>query len=59
VPKPAWISPKQAAEAGVKGLESGARVVVPGLGMRAAMQAARYLPHALKLPALEWMMRRR
>lgn len=59
VPRPAWISAPQAARAGVKGLEGGERVVVPGLGVRTAMQAARYLPHALKLPALEWMMRRR
>jgi short-subunit dehydrogenase len=59
VPKPAWISPEEAASAGVKALEAGHRVVVPGMRMRAAMQAARYLPHAVKLPALEWMMRRR
>jgi short-subunit dehydrogenase len=59
VPRLAWISPADAARAGVKGLESGQRVVVPGFGVRTAMQAARYLPHAVKLPALEWMMRRR
>jgi len=52
VPGPAWSSPQQAASAGVKGLEAGHRVVVPGLGMRTAMQAARFLPHAVKLPAL-------
>lgn len=55
---PATISPQQAARAGVKGLESGDRVVVPGLPIRTAMLASRYLPHAVKLPALEWMMRR-
>jgi short-subunit dehydrogenase len=55
---PALISPTEAAQAGVKGLESGSRVVVPGLPVRTAMLASRYLPHALKLPALEWMMRR-
>jgi short-subunit dehydrogenase len=55
---PALISPRDAARAGVKGLESGDRVVVPGLPMRAAMLASRYLPHAVKLPALGWMMRR-
>jgi hypothetical protein len=55
---PAAISPEQAARAGVKGLESGERVVVPGLPMRTAMLASRYLPHAVKLPALEWYMRR-
>jgi uncharacterized protein len=59
VPRPAWISPQQAARAGVAGLASGQRVIVPSLGMRAAMEAVRYVPHALKLPAIEWMMRRR
>ena len=57
VPKQAWISPQDAARAGVEGLEAGRRVVVPGLQMRAAMQAARYLPHAVKLPVLERIMR--
>jgi uncharacterized protein len=59
VPRPAWISAAQAARAGVRGLEGDERVVVPGFGVRTAMQAVRYLPHAVKLPALEWMMRRR
>jgi hypothetical protein len=51
------ISPGQAARAGVAGLESGERVVVPGLPIRAAMLASRYIPHAVKLPALERFMR--
>ncbi len=59
VPRPAWVSPQQAAEAGVKGLEAGHRVVVPGLPMRAAMLASQHVPHALKLPVIEWAMRRR
>jgi short-subunit dehydrogenase len=59
VPRPAWITAEEAARAGVQGLESGSRVVIPSLRMRAAMQATRYLPHAFKLPALEWMMRGR
>jgi hypothetical protein len=59
VPRPAWVSAQQAAEAGVKGLDAGHRVVVPGLPMRAAMLAGRHVPHALKLPVLEWAMRRR
>ncbi|HUO74132.1 MAG TPA: SDR family oxidoreductase [Solirubrobacteraceae bacterium] len=59
VPKPAWISAKDAARAGVGGLAAGRRVVVPGLPVRAAMEASRYLPHAVKLPAIEWLMRRR
>jgi short-subunit dehydrogenase len=53
VPRPAWISPGVAARAGIDGLASGRRVVVPGLGMRAAMMASRYVPHMLKLPTIE------
>jgi short-subunit dehydrogenase len=59
VPKPAWVTAEQTARAGVKGLEDGQRVVVPGLTIRAAMMAARYVPHALKLPAIERVLRRR
>ena len=59
VPRPVWVSAEQAAEAGVKGLEAGHRVVVPGLPMRAAMLAGQHVPNALKLPVLEWAMRRR
>jgi uncharacterized protein len=59
VPRPAWVTAEQAASAGVKGLEAGRRVVVPGLPIRAAMLATQYLPHAFKLPAIEWAMRRR
>jgi len=59
VPRPAWISAEQAARAGVGGLAAGRRVVVPGLPVRNAMRAARYVPHALKLPVVEWVMRRR
>jgi uncharacterized protein len=59
VPKPAWITPQQAARDGIRGLEQGTRVVVPGFQVRAAMQAVRYLPHAVKLPAIEWLMRGR
>jgi uncharacterized protein len=51
------ISPQQAAGAGVEGLEHGERVVVPGLPIRAAMLASRYIPHAFKLPLLERYMR--
>jgi uncharacterized protein len=51
------ITSEQAARAGVDGLDHGERVVVPGLPMRVSMLASRYLPHALKLPALERFMR--
>ena len=53
----ALISPAQAARAGVEGLEHGERVVVPGLPIRAAMLASRYIPHMVKLPVLERFMR--
>jgi short-subunit dehydrogenase len=59
VPSPALISAQAAARAGVDGLASGKRVVVPGLPMRAAMLATRYIPHAVKLPVVERMMRGR
>ncbi len=59
VPRPAWVTAVQAARAGVNGLADGQRVVIPGLPIRTAMLAARYLPHAVKLPAIEWAMRRR
>jgi hypothetical protein len=59
VPRPVWVTAQDAARAGVKGLEDGSRVVVPGLPMRAAMLASQYLPHKVKLPVLEWAMRRR
>jgi short-subunit dehydrogenase len=58
-PKPALVSVEAVAKAGVEGLESGDRVVIPGLTMRAAMLASRYIPHAVKLPVIELAMRRR
>jgi len=51
------ISAEQAARAGVNGLERGERVVVPGLPIRAAMTAWRYVPNAFRLPALARFMR--
>jgi short-subunit dehydrogenase len=59
IPGPARLTAEDAARAGVRGLEAGDRVVVPGLPFRAGMLAARYLPHAVKLPALEYLMRPR
>jgi short-subunit dehydrogenase len=53
----ALISPQQAARAAIQGLERGERVVVPGLPIRAAMLASRYIPHAVKLPALARFMK--
>jgi short-subunit dehydrogenase len=59
LPSLAMISAKDAALAGVDGLDSGNRVVIPGLPMRAAMLATRYIPHAVKLPVVERVMRGR
>jgi short-subunit dehydrogenase len=59
VPGAAWITAAEAARAGVVGLEAGRRVVIPGLPIRAAMLASRYIPHALKLPSIAAAMRRR
>ncbi len=59
VPRPAWVTAEQAARAGIDGLAGGSRVIVPGVPVRTAMLASRYLPHALKLPVIERVMRRR
>ena len=59
VPRPAWITAEQAARAGVNGLAAGQRVVVPHAALRNALRAAEYLPHAVKLPLIERMMRPR
>jgi uncharacterized protein len=53
----AMISVEHAARAAVNGLERGERVVVPGLPIRAAMLASRYIPHAIKLPAMARFMK--
>jgi len=59
VPRPAMITAEQAARAGVEGLEAGRRVVVPALPVRLAMETSRYVPHIVKLPLIERVMRRR
>lgn len=59
VPAPLWVSAEDTARAGVRGLEHGQRVVIPGLPTRAAMLASSYVPNAFKLPAIEWALRRR
>ncbi len=59
VPGPAWISAEQAARAGVNGLAAGRRVVVPHTGVRNAIRAGQYVPHAVKLPIIERVMRPR
>ncbi len=51
--KVAWITPQQAAREGIDGLAAGHRVIVPGVQVRAAMQASRCIPNAIKLPIVE------
>jgi short-subunit dehydrogenase len=58
-PRPVWISAEQAARAGINGLAAGNRVVVPHTGVRNALRAGRYVPHAVKLPIIERVMRPR
>ena len=58
-PSAARPAARDVAKAGVDGLAAGRRVVIPGLPMRAAMLASRYIPHAVKLPVMERVMRRR
>jgi short-subunit dehydrogenase len=59
IPSPALVSVQDVAKAGIDGLAANDRVVIPGLTMRAAMLASRYIPHAVKLPVIELAMRRR
>jgi uncharacterized protein len=56
---PSQVKPsaRDVARAGVAGLDSGSRVVVPGLPMRVGMLAWRYVPHAFKLPLIEQVRR--
>ena len=48
--RPGWVTARAGRPRRRRGARAGSRVVVPGLPMRAAMLAARYIPHALKLP---------
>jgi hypothetical protein len=52
VPGPLWTSTDDVAQAGLDGLDSGDRVVVPGLPMRAVMFGGRFVPNFLKLPVM-------
>ena len=59
VGKVVWITPHQAAQEALDGLDAGHRVIVPGIQVRAAMQGARFVPNAVKLPIMERFSRRR
>ncbi|MGK5642208.1 SDR family NAD(P)-dependent oxidoreductase [Streptomyces sp. URMC 126] len=48
----AWLTPRRVAEAGLRGLERGRRVVVPGPVAKAQCLAGRHTPRALLFPVL-------
>ncbi len=52
LPKPFWTSTRQVAKQAVDGLESGKRVVVPGLLNRAGAMGGQHVPRALILPVV-------
>ncbi|MEA2478105.1 MAG: uncharacterized protein QOJ07_27 [Thermoleophilaceae bacterium] len=49
LPKPLWVSAADVAEAGLKGLDRGARVVIPGIGNRASGALGRFTPKPILL----------
>jgi uncharacterized protein len=49
LPKPLWVAPEKVAERGLRGLEKGKRVVVPGVGNRAGGAMARLTPRPVLL----------
>ncbi|MGW3656550.1 SDR family NAD(P)-dependent oxidoreductase [Streptomyces sp. NPDC005151] len=48
----AWLTPRRVAEAGLRGLAQGRRVVVPGPVAKAQYLAGRHTPRALLIPVL-------
>ncbi|MFN8089604.1 MAG: SDR family oxidoreductase [Mycobacterium sp.] len=52
LPKPMWLAPGEVAEAGVRGLESGNGVVVPGLANVASTLIGQHTPRWLLLSTL-------
>ncbi len=57
LPRLLWLKPDRVAEAGLRGLERGRRVVVPGALIRAGSPLMRLAPHGLELRLLERMFR--
>ena len=52
MPKPMWVATDAVAAAGLRGLERGRRLVVPGGMVRMSSFGARWMPHAVQLPLL-------
>lgn len=59
MPAPMWLTPDAVAAAGLRGLERGRRVVVPGSLVRMSALGGRWTPHAVQLPLLARAMRPR
>lgn len=57
MPRAMWVSTDDVARAGLRGLEKGRRVVVPGAAVRLSGLGARWAPHAIQLPVLGRAMR--
>jgi uncharacterized protein len=57
MPRGMWVAQDDVAAAGLRGLERGRRVVVPGSMVRASSWGARWAPHAIQLPLLARAMR--
>lgn len=57
MPRAMWVSTDEVAAAGLRGLDRGRRVVVPGLAVRLSGLGARWAPHAIQLPVLGRAMR--
>jgi short-subunit dehydrogenase len=55
----AWETPDDVARAALAGMESGRRVVVPGLTAKLASQGGRFTPRRALLPAMKLVMSRR
>ncbi len=57
MPRPMWVATEDVAAAGLRGLEKGRRVVVPGAAVRLSGLGARWAPHGIQLKVLGRAMR--
>ena len=57
LPRVLWLKPDRVADAGLRGLERGRRVVVPGALIRAGSSLLRLAPHGLELRLTERLAR--
>ncbi|MDP9405891.1 MAG: SDR family oxidoreductase, partial [Actinomycetota bacterium] len=59
VPAPLWLSADTVVDAGLRGLRRGRAVVVPGVGYQLTAAVSRVTPHAVTLPVVASVFRRR